>query len=170
VLQWPAGAYEAVAEQFRMHWEAAAGPTARKKKWGSAWTKWLITEHDRIMRAAKAGTSFASAAPPKPAAAAREQAPVAAKAAEDDRSAIMHNLLERDLGERTYSKWIKPAAITFDDEGAVVTFGTEFQRSYAETNLGQRMAVALARVAKAGEPRGLRFTVEQKTHQEARAA
>lgn len=160
VEQWPSGAYEAVAEQFRMHWAAATGRTAKKSNWSAAWSKWLITEHDRIMRAAKAGTSFAAVAPPKPSAAPQDQRPVAAKAGEDDRSAIVHNLLERDLGPRTYAKWIKAAAITFDDAGAVVTFGSEFQRSYAETNLGARIAVALARSATAGEPGGLRFTVE----------
>lgn len=172
VLQWPSGAYETVAEQFRMHWAAASGPTSRKKNWAAAWAKWLITEHDRVMRAARAGTSFASSAAPKTLAPIPEQAPVAAKAAEDERSAIMHNLLARDLGERTYSKWIKPAAITFDDEGAVVTFGSDFQRSYAETNLGPRIAVALARASKGGEPQALRFITDPtaRPQQEARAA
>ena len=85
----------------------------------------------------------------------------------------MHNLLERDLGQRTYAKWIKPAAITFDEEGAVLVFATDFQRSYVETNLGQRIAIALARVAKPGEQQILRYSVESvvcRSKQEARAA
>lgn len=170
---WPSGAYEAVAEQFRLHWLAAAGPTARKHNWDAAWAKWVITEHDKIMRAAKAGTNFAPAAPAKTALDRAAQAPVAAKATEDDRSAIMHNLLERDLGERTYAKWIKAAAITFDEEGAILIFATDFQRSYVETNLGQRIAVALARVAKPSEPQILRYSTESivcRSQQEAQAA
>lgn len=157
---WPDGAYQAVEAQFIAHWQQAEGRTAKKSNWRAAWSKWIITEHDKIMRAAKAGTNFAPAAPPKATTASQDQRPVAAKAGEDDRSAIVHNLLERDLGGRTYAKWIKPAAITFDEDGAIVTFGSEFQRSYAETNLGQRIAVALARAARPGEPNGLRFIVE----------
>lgn len=157
---WPDGAYQAVEAQFIAHWQQAEGRTAKKSNWRAAWSKWIITEHDKIMRAAKAGTNFAPAAPPKASTAPQDQRPVAAKAGEDDRSAIVHNLLERDLGGRTYAKWIKPAAITFDEDGAIVTFGSEFQRSYAETNLGQRIAVALARAARPGEPNGLRFIVE----------
>ncbi|SKB27027.1 hypothetical protein [Sphingopyxis flava] len=160
VMQWPSGAYETVAEQFRMHWAAASGRTSRKTNWAAAWAKWLITEHDRVMRAARAGTSFSSSAPATPLGPPPEQAPVAAKAAEDDRSAIVHNLLERALGSRTYARWIKPAAITFDDGGAVLTFSSDFQKSYAETNLGPAIAVALARSATPGEPSGIKFIVE----------
>lgn len=143
--QWPAGAYQAVEAQFIAHWQQAEGRTAKKSKWGAAWAKWVITEHDKIMRAAKAGTSFAAVAPAKPASPAVEQKPVAAKAMEDDRSAALHSLLERDLGGRTYAKWLKPAALTFDgDDALVITVATPFARDWIDANLGARLSVILS--------------------------
>lgn len=158
--QWPPGAYETEAEAFVNYWSELIGRGARKRDWVATWANRIVAITAKVLRDAKAGVSFA--VPSKPSVAPMPELPVAAKAAEDDRSAIVHNLLERDLGARTYAKWIKNAAITFDDEGAVIVFRTDFQRSYAETNLSQAILVALARSAKAGEPRALRFVVEAK--------
>lgn len=168
--QWPAGAYETEAEAFVGYWAYLPGGKARKLDWVATWANRIVAINAKVLRDAKAGVNFA--APSKPSVAPLPQLPVAAKAAEDDRSAIMHNLLERDLGARTYARYIKPAAITFDDEGAILVFSTDFQRSYVETNLGPRIAVALAHVAKPGERQVLRYMVEQaiKKPQQARAA
>lgn len=141
---WPDGAYATVAEQFAMHWKGANGPTARKLDWGAAWAKWVITEHDKIMRAAKAGTSFAPA-PKTPAAAPRKSEPVAAKVREDERSAGFHAVLERDLGARVYARWLKPAAILFERGAITIVVSTDFQRADIETNLLPGIMVALAR-------------------------
>jgi|GEM_PF-1129503 len=143
--QWPSGAYQAVEAQFIAHWQQAEGRTAKKSNWGAAWSKWIITEHDKIMRAAKAGTSFAVLAPAKPASASQPARPVAAKDREDDRSAAFHTVLERALGASTYRRYLKPAAILFEGGEITVIVGTDFQRSYIETNLLPGMAVALAR-------------------------
>lgn len=143
--QWPSGAYQAVEAQFIAHWQQAEGRTSKKSNWAAAWSKWIITEHDKIMRAAKAGTSFAVLAPAKPAGASQPARPVSAKDREDDRSAGFHTVLERALGASTYRRYLKPAAILFEGGEITVIVGTEFQRSYIETNLLPGMAVALAR-------------------------
>lgn len=169
--QWPDGAYETEAEAFVGYWAYLPGGKARKLDWIATWANRIVAINAKVHRDAKAGVNFA--VPSKASVAPLPQLPVTAKAIEDDRSAIVHNLLERDLGARTYAKWIKPAAITFDDEGAVVTFGTDFQRSYVETHLGPAILVALARSAKSGEPRVIKFNVEapgNRAKQEAKAA
>lgn len=144
--QWPEGAYQAVEGQFIAHWRQAEGRTAKKSNWAAAWSKWIIGEHDKIMRAAKAGTSFAVLAPAKASgSSSKPAAPVAAKDREDDRSAGFHTVLERALGASTYRRYLKPAAILFEGGEITVIVGTEFQRSYVETNLLPGIAVALAR-------------------------
>lgn len=144
--QWPTGAYQAVEGQFVAHWQQAEGRTAKKSKWGAAWAKWVITEHDKIMRAAKAGTSFAAVAPPKASGSTAKPArPVSAKDREDDRSAGFHAVLSRSLGASTYRQWLKPAAILFEGGSIQIVVSTDFQRSYIETNLLPGIAVALAR-------------------------
>jgi len=157
-LQWPRGAYETEAEAFVGYWAYLPGGKARKLDWVATWANRIVAINAKVLRDAKAGVNFA--VPAKASVAPLPQLPVAAKADEDDRSAIMHNLLERDIGERTYARYIKPAAITFDDEGVVMIFATDFLRSYVETNLSQRIAVVLSRVAKPGEPQFLKFIVE----------
>lgn len=169
--QWPAGAYETEAEAFVNYWSELVGRGARKLDWVATWANRIVAITAKVLRDAKAGVNFA--VPSKPSVAPLPQLPVAAKAVEDDRSAIMHNLLERDIGERTYGRYIKPAAITFDDEGVVMIFATDFLRSYVETNLSQRIAVVLSRVAKPGEPQFLKFIVEapaNRANLEAKAA
>lgn len=145
-MKWPDGAYQAVVEQFRLHWAAATGRTARKSNWRAAFGKWIITEHDRIMRAAKAGTSFAPVLAEARPVAPEVPRPVAAQAGEDERSAQVRDVLRGLLGARVYSKWLRDAAITFDAGGAVVTFGSEFQRSYVATSLSPQIAWALAQL------------------------
>lgn len=169
--QWPDGAYATEAEAFVGYWANLPGGKARKLDWVATWANRIVAINSKVLRDAKAGVNFAVQS--KPSVAPLPQLPVAAKAAEDDRSAIMHNLLERDIGERTYARYIKPAAITFDDEGVVMIFATDFLRSYVETNLSQRIAVVLSRVAKPGEPQFLKFIVEApaiRAKQEAQAA
>lgn len=169
--QWPDGAYETEAEAFVGYWANLPGGKARKLDWVATWANRIVAINAKVLRDAKAGVNFA--VPSKPSVAPLPQLPVASKAAEDDRSAIMHNLLERDIGERTYARYIKPAAITFDDEGVVMIFATDFLRSYVETNLSQRIAVVLSRVAKPGEPQFLKFIVEapaNRANLEAKAA
>lgn len=64
VRQWPDGAYEAVCECFRAYWQGETSRRARKTQrgWLAALGKWLISEHGKVMRHAKAGVSFTAAA------------------------------------------------------------------------------------------------------------
>jgi len=155
--QWSKGAYATEAEAFRGYWTSLPGGKARKLDWLATWANRVVAIGANVLRAEKAGVAFPD--PDKADAGPRASAPVAAKAGEDERSAIVHNLLEREFG-RTYASWLKGAAITFDDEGAVVTLPSKFARDYVETNLGARIAVAVARTLDRNAPGAVRFVAE----------
>jgi uncharacterized protein YdaU (DUF1376 family) len=62
VHQWPAGAYETVALGFRNHWLAEGRAVGAKRDWPRTWENWLMREAPTVMRAAKAGVTYAAAA------------------------------------------------------------------------------------------------------------
>lgn len=143
VLQWPTGAYQAVCETFRLHWHAETRAIGCKRDWTAALAKWLISDHGKIMRDAKAGVSFAHlAAPTKSARPAQAAPPVRAKAREDARSAAMHAALRRDLGDQIYSTWIEGAAVIHDSPGVIVIVASEFARSWIEDRFQQKFQAA----------------------------
>lgn len=162
VRQWPSGAYEAVCETFRLHWHSETRAIGCKRDWGAALAKWLINDHSKIMRDAKAGVSFAHLAPAKasgstPAAPPR---PVAAKADEDERSQAIRAHLRRDLGVTLYQQWIEPVAVIWDAPGVVVIASSEFQRSWIEDRF-QPKIMAAARAVIGSGVRWTRFQVDQ---------
>jgi DNA-binding transcriptional MocR family regulator len=61
VAQWPAGAYEVTATQFRNHWLAEGRAIGAKRDWDRTWHNWLIRESAAILRNARAGMSYATA-------------------------------------------------------------------------------------------------------------
>lgn len=163
VQQWPSGAYEAVCETFRLHWHSETRAIGCKRDWGAALAKWLINDHSKIMRDAKAGVSFAHLAPARPAGdvpARQLMQPVAAKAKEDERSKAIHAALRRDLGGQLYDHWIANAALIHDAPGVTVIAGSEFVRSWIEDRFQQKI-MAAARAVLGSGVRWVRFYVEQ---------
>lgn len=170
VEQWPAGAYEAVCETFRLHWHSETRAIGCKRDWTAALGKWLISDHAKIMRDAKAGVSFAHLAPARPAAGTKDaqpRRPVAAKAREDERSAAMHAALRRDMGDQLYQTWIEGSAMIHDAPGVIVIVASEFQRSWIEDRFQQKVQAA-ARAVMGYGVRWVRFQVEQQQEGQAR--
>jgi hypothetical protein len=162
VQQWPSGAYEAVCETFRLHWQTETRAIGCKRDWNAALAKWLINDHSKIMRDAKAGVSFAHLAPARPAGdvpARQLMQPVAAKAKEDERSKAIHAALRRDLGGQLYDHWIANAALIHDAPGVTVIAGSEFVRSWIEDRFQQKI-IAAARAVLGSGVRWVRFYVE----------
>lgn len=164
VQQWPAGAYEAVCETFRLHWHCETRAIGCKRDWDAALAKWLISDHAKIMRDAKAGVSFAGLVPAKASTAAgaatpRPQRPVAAKAREDERSQAIHAALRRELGAALYDTWIAGAALIHDAPGVIVIAGSEFVRAWIEDRF-QSKIMAAARAVLGSGVRWVRFQIE----------
>ena len=163
VQQWPSGAYQAVCETFRLHWHSETRAIGCKHDWDAALAKWLINDHSKIMRDAKAGVSFAGLAPASLSsgkAVAQSMRPVAAKAKEDERSHAIHAALRHDLGAMIYDHWIAPAALIHDAPGVTLIAGSEFARSWIEDRFQQKI-MAAARAVLGSGVRWVRFYVEQ---------
>lgn len=168
VRQWPPGAWEAVCETFRLHWQAEGGVKGRKRLASrAALEAWAIRDHAKIMRDAKAGVSFARLVPPSPSGGqpAAPPCPVAARADEDERSKAIRAQLRRELGAQLYEQWIEPAAVIWREGpagagGVMVIAASEFQRSWIEERFGQKI-MAAARAALGARVRWICFQVEQ---------
>ncbi len=152
VRQWPPGAWEAVCETFRLHWQAEGGAKGRKRLASKAALEaWAIRDHAKIMRDAKAGVSFAQiaaqvASGPRGAAASGGDAgplrPVAAQAQEDDRSHAIRRELRRELGGVIYDQWFAPVAVICAARGVVVIAPSEFQRAWIEDRFSPKIGQA----------------------------
>lgn len=110
VEQWPAGAYQAVCEVFRLHWANETRAVGRKSNWNAALSKWLIKEHAQVTRDAKAGVSFARLST-APAGTAKGVRHVTDKARENETSAALHANVADRIGEAMHAQWIKPCAL-----------------------------------------------------------
>lgn len=164
VAQWPAGAFEASCECFRLHWLADDSRASRKRDWAAALGKWLIGDHPKVMRDAKAGVSFArlanTAAAPGLAVAPRPARRLKAAKREGEASAALRERLAGALGDEAYRQWFEPAALVFDDPGLKVITGSEFARGWLE----QHFAAVIKREGSQVVKRLLswvRFEVEQ---------
>lgn len=148
VEQWPLGAYQAVCEAFRLV-EANAG-RAKRGRWQDRLARWLITDHGKVTRDAKAGVDFSTLAPTKAGSAPAEIvsafAPVPAQAGERPESQAVRDAILGAIGSAQYAQFIRPAAVLqtapkrFD-----LIVGGEFQRSWIEQNLWAKISAALAR-------------------------
>ncbi len=147
VADWPQGAYEAAVAAFKAHWLSETRSIGVKSDWRLTLAKWVINDHPRVMSAKMRGVSFMPAAPARPAVASTlPAAPVRAKKREDDRSAAVHAMLEKDLGPSTYSSWVKPAAILFGEDSVRAIFPTKFAAGWAETNLAIQIGAAVVAI------------------------
>ena len=171
VRQWPAGAYAASCETFRLHWLSETRAIGRKRDWTAALGKWLIGDHPKVMRDAKAGVSFAPVAartgdavpPPRP---------VAAKAGEDERSARIHAELRRRLGSVAYGRWIEPCALIVH-HGVRVIAPSRFAGNWISDHYSQDIAKAAIMVLGEGYAPswgGVRVEVERATQTGQRVA
>tara|TARA_R110000787_G_scaffold275597_1_gene384198 strand:+ start:224 stop:1246 length:1023 start_codon:yes stop_codon:yes gene_type:complete len=161
VEQWPVGAYQAVCETFRLHWQSETRAIGCKRDWDAALAKWLISDHAKIMRDAKAGVSFAGLVPSPVAASSTEPPPVAvaAKGREDARSAAIRGVLRGTVGAATFDTWFAPVALIYDAPGLVVVTGSEFTRGWIEQNFKTAIDKAARNVIGAGV-KWVRFEVE----------
>lgn len=158
VEQWPSGAYQAVCETFRLHWASETRAIGRKRDWGAALAKWLITDHPKVMRDAKAGVSFARLAPQSPASAVAN--PVKARAREDQRSAAVRDLLKQHVGERTYQAWLDPVALIVGTRcELVIVSASSFVSDWLRQHFEQALIGAARRVIGSSFG-GLKFEIE----------
>ena len=161
VRQWPPGAWEAVCETFRLHWQAEGGAKGRKRLASKAALEaWAIRDHAKIMRDAKAGVSFVQLAPVlRGGASAGPVEPVAAQAREDDRSQAVRRELRRTLGGVIYDQWFAAVALIGDRQGLVVIAPSEFQRAWIEDRFSPKILDA-GRAVLGGGLRQVRFQVQ----------
>lgn len=168
VQDWPSGAYEAVCETFRCHWLSETRPIGCKSDWDAALGKWLINDHAKIMRDAKAGVSFARIAQPRNTASGSAAAtatkpagqPVKGKARENEKSAALHEAVRLAVGEAPYAQWLANVAILHDAPGVIVLAGSEFQRSWIDERFQARILESARRVLGSGV-RWVRVIVDQ---------
>lgn len=160
VAQWPSGAYEAMAEAFRLHWASEHGTRARKANWTAALGKWLIKDHRDVMRDVARGVSFAAVARPaakgEPIRAAIPDTP--AKRREAGKSFALHSALAEALGDHRYSTWIAPCALLVGDDGVQVIAGSEFHRQQVETHFAAQIRSAVSELLRGG---WVRFDVQR---------
>lgn len=143
IRQWPPGAYQAVCELFRLHYQSNTGPQGIRSNWNDVLSKWIIGDHAKIMRDAAAGVSFAELTPKEKGAKASLARPVKSKDREDDTSRRMHDLLRRTLGSHIHEQWISKAALICNSDQTVSVFvGSEFQKSWIEERWHDRIGNA----------------------------
>ncbi|MDP2129979.1 MAG: DnaA N-terminal domain-containing protein [Erythrobacter sp.] len=169
VRQWPPGAWEAVCETFRLHWQAEGGAKGRKRLASKAALEaWAIRDHAKIMRDAKAGVSFVQLVPVLRGGAGGKGSggqasgpvePVAAQAREDDRSQAVRRELRRTLGGVIYDQWFAAVALIGDARGLVVIAPSEFQRAWIEDRFSPKILDAGRAVLGSGV-RQVRFQVQ----------
>lgn len=157
--QWPAGAYETVAEAFLNHWLSESRANGRKLDWGAAWAKWIVSEHATVMRSAKAGVSFAAPAQRAAARPAEAQTPVASKNRECPRSAAIHDGLRSALGEAIHGQFLSHLAIVVGRDAVVVMAPDSRSARWTEEKFGEAIE-RTAQAVVAGAYRGVRFVVE----------
>ncbi len=160
VGQWPQGAYQAVCETFRLHWTAESGARAAKRDWGAALGKWLVNDHGKVMRDARAGVNFAQLAPASGGGAARVvHQLVEAKAGECLSAQQVHRRLAAQLGQAMWAQWINPCAIILASDGATVICPSAFVRDWVQERFGGKIRQAIDEVAlRTGS--ALRFEVD----------
>lgn len=147
VTQWPPGAYETVCEVFRLHYQTEEGPSAYQSAWNAVLSKWLIKDHAKIMRDARAGVSFAAMAPRDRKKPIPKRARIVSKRLEDDRSDRVHSILKRQLGNQLYEQWFAPMAIVFEADRLLVRVDSEFARDWITDRFRDRLGEAAREVA-----------------------
>jgi hypothetical protein len=152
VREWPKGAYEAASERFRLHYHTEAGTRACKKDWASTHAKWLIGDHDKAMRAGKAGTSFAKVARSTVANGdVPAVQPVAERLVEGGTADGLRKTLAQIVGKATYARVFEETALLIDDDTLRVVAPTSFAAGYIENNYSAPLLQAVQRTGIAVE-------------------
>jgi hypothetical protein len=130
--QWPPEAYETEAEAYHQYWQ---GTGQRRADWNALWASRVQSQHERVMRCAKA-ESTGSAHEPEVRNSSRKIAPpphAKAQIQEDGRSACLRQKLRERVGEQRWAALLAPAAYIFDLPGLKVFVSTEAAQQVIET-------------------------------------
>lgn len=162
VEQWPAGAFQAVCETFRLHWADEHRAVGKKANWNAALCKWLIKDHAQVMRDAKAGVSFARLSP-APAGTAKAVQAVRHKARENETSAALHAFIAAATGAAVHAQWIKPCALILNpavNELQIIT-PSDFASGFIEQNYAVTLRLACETITKRTGVFKLQFVTER---------
>lgn len=152
--QWPNGAYAAYAANFRGYWTEVEPKRRTARGWAATFANWVIRVHSDVMRAGKAGISFAPSTPAKPAAA-RAVQPVAALAHEGPAGLAIRAALRGVLGAQISATWLDPAAFLINGDVLDVIAPSEFQRGWIEDRFAAQIKAAAGPAV-----RTIRFSTE----------
>lgn len=133
--QWPAGAYETIAEAFANHWQSESRAVGRKLDWDKTWAKWITTEHTRVMQAKRFGVSYGSPAS-KSVGPISLGTPVADQVLQCPRSAAIRGRLEAELGKAKFTSLFDRSAIVIDAKAVRVVAPNPFVSSCIERECG----------------------------------
>jgi hypothetical protein len=133
--QWPAGAYETIAEAFANHWQSESRAVGRKLDWDKTWAKWITAEHTRVMQAKKFGVSYGSATS-KTVGPISLGTPVADQVLQCPRSAAIRSRLEAELGKAKFVSLFDRSAIVIDAKAVRVVAPNPFVSSCIERECG----------------------------------
>lgn len=162
VEQWPAGAFQAVCETFRLHWAEEHRAVGKKANWNAALCKWLIKDHAQVMRDAKAGVSFARLSP-APAGTAKAVQAVRQKPRENETSAALHAFIADNIGGAVHAQWIKPCALILNpavNELQIIT-PSDFASGFIEQNHSVALRLACTTITKRTGVFKLQFVTER---------
>lgn len=162
VGQWPAGAFEASCEAFRLHWQNETGANALKRDWTGALSRWLIGDHPRFMRDARAGISFEAPAPAKSRKASATK-PVAARKREDQRSWAIRDELARLMGNQTMDQWFGASALIHDGECLRVVCPSAFVGDWVRQHFAGDLVKAVRAAGIDRRSDEVRFEIEHAT-------
>lgn len=143
VRKWPSGAYQASCETFRLHWQSETRAIGRKRDWLAALGKWLITDHPKVTRDAKAGVSFAQLAPVQPEAEAAPLNPVPEQALEGGLADGLRDALRKRMGHRLYDQWFASSAILVQADMITIVARGEFAADYIHRSFGSVLPAAI---------------------------
>ena len=152
--QWPSGAYAAYAANFRGYWTDVEPKRRTGRGWAATFANWVTRVHSDVMRAGKAGISFAPITPAKPAAA-RAVQPVAALAHEGPAGQAIRAALRGELGAQISATWLDPAAFLINGDVLAVIAPSEFMRGWIEDRFAAQIKAAAGPAV-----RTIRFSTE----------
>jgi hypothetical protein len=130
--RWPPAAYEGEAEAFHQYWQ---GTGQRRADWNALWAARVQSQHERVIRLAKAGP-IGLVQKPEAGNSSRKIAPppnAIAQIQEDNRSACLRQKLRERVGEQRWADLFASAAYIFDLPGLKVFVSTAAAQQVIET-------------------------------------
>lgn len=159
VSQWPEGAFAASCEAFRLHWQNETGANALKRDWTAVLARWLMTDHPKVQRQAKAGISFEAAAPVKRTRGTTTK-PVAARKREDQRSWAIRDELGQLLGLQVMEQWFGAVALIHTGDHLRVVCPSAFALDWLRDHHAQDIAKAVRAAGIDRRSDEVRFEIE----------